>query len=480
MDQYYYSRMKDTTRRDNDQVVSRQTGLQEEGIFAIKEVPSPPSDGPKMIMVDQLWLSLWVVEQRKLLPGGRERWSLLSSAVLTSFPHTSYPRSRSGFPSLYRTADVRQKVLERLEQYEDEGTYRACSLVSSILSASILGTLSVRQDWSLDFLELFREAIGEAAEKQDNFFRNFDRSMRSGRKPLGVEQRREEIKLGLELADIVDELNMLRQLLDTQMDVLRKAIDKLYEILLDGTYCVDVIHTEMKRIRAELMDVHSLQINRMLDDSERVQKRLMDLLDLQQKEQNIYEAQRANQQALFTAKHALSAEDQADATNAQSQILFIFTLVTIVFLPLSFITSYFGLFNVNNPEGGNVNYGRSYVDTVMGAASGVMTTAFLVGAVAWYYWSKKQSADQRAKELQKYEDNGDLPPGLIFDDSQDRQRMDKFNPRHVDRAKTSKPVVDEKENEAVWPVESSLDRLISRIGKRGLKPEDEGNQQEQV
>lgn len=94
----------------------------------------------------------------------------------------------------------------------------------------------------------------------------------------------------------------------------------------------------------------------MLSGSERLRKKLFDLQDLQQKEEDVHEAQRANRhavaaarQALFATKQALSSQDQADAAEAQSWILFIFTVVTIVFLPLSFLTSYFGMFNVKDP-----------------------------------------------------------------------------------------------------------------------------------
>ena len=52
LDQFYYSRLERTDERDNDQVASKQT----------KESPL----GAKMIMVDQLWLGLWLSEGSNL------------------------------------------------------------------------------------------------------------------------------------------------------------------------------------------------------------------------------------------------------------------------------------------------------------------------------------------------------------------------------------------------------------------------------
>ena len=52
---------------------------------------------------------------------------------------------------------------------------------------------------------------------------------------------------------------------------------------------------------------------------------LMSLLDLQQKEDSLKEA-------IFSNDQALAAQEQAEETEAQSQILFLFTLVTIVFV----------------------------------------------------------------------------------------------------------------------------------------------------
>jgi hypothetical protein len=108
---------------------------------------------------------------------------------------------------------------------------------------------------------------------------------------------------------------------------------------------------------------------------------LLSLLDLQQKEANIDEAHSSNLQTKIAVEQSKHARKQADATGAQSQILLLFTIVTIIFvsprrkgvhsrwlirvcqLPLSFFTSYFGM-EATIVQGGNEKV--SHVWKIMG------------------------------------------------------------------------------------------------------------------
>ena len=129
---------------------------------------------------------------------------------------------------------------------------------------------------------------------------------------------------------------MLKRLFETQRDVLRKAkIDPggrrswSYESLYNG----------IQHVIEHGPETFLHEIERMLGLTKQLRHNLMSLLDLQQKEQSVQEARSISQTAFLTAKQAITAQDQADSTDAQSRIIFVFTLVTIVFLPLSFLTS---------------------------------------------------------------------------------------------------------------------------------------------
>jgi hypothetical protein len=156
-----------------------------------------------MIMVDQIWLRLWIVERK--FPLEKDVSSVVSSRLLTAFPYTSYARSDKDFPGLFDLADVLQMAVSDLEdtlrqdeRYDEDYTVRQAA---AILSRAVLGTLSIgHQDMSntqrqgsnealdkarqsLMFLELFREAIGQATDKYNGLFRKFEERIRSKDKP---------------------------------------------------------------------------------------------------------------------------------------------------------------------------------------------------------------------------------------------------------------------------------------------------------
>lgn len=422
---------------------------------------------PKMIMVDQIWLCLWIVESDigSLEP---EIWHYANSAVLTSFPSTSYARSNQDPPDLYHIADVREAVLRELEGKEDSTFHasrasHASELAASILSTALLGVLSIREPLSLEFLELFREAIADVTMKYDDLFRKFDMSMDQGEERIDVKQRREMVRQGLQIADIIDELHMLERLFATQRDVLENAISNI-----ENVKCLKSLRNEMKDILEKISTHYLPQIGWMTKDAERVQKNVLDLLDLQQKEENInkaqdhiHEAQRLNQQSLFAAKQALSAQVQADATEAQSQILFLFTMVTIIFLPLSFFTSYFGM-NIDNGRGDTKNYAHSHVNKVMGGSSGPIIGTLLIGAVVWYLVSKKRSEDKRTRELIRLQDERCLPEKMILPTDPEYQRMKKMRQK---LARTKAKAAAEKYGHK--------DTGVRALRARRLKPEED-------
>lgn len=88
-------------------------------------------------------------------------------------------------------------------------------------------------------------------------------------------------------------------------------------------------------IRKRMLDqerrlkVHKRDIDAMDEQSERLYKSLRDLLDLKQKHSNALEARFSSEQALAAAK--------------EGQTIMVFTIVTIIFMPMSFIAAYFGI-----------------------------------------------------------------------------------------------------------------------------------------
>jgi hypothetical protein len=214
--------------------------------------------------------------------------------------------------------------------------------------------------------------------------------------PLTTENRPEVVTLGLEIADIIDELHMLERLFWTQYRVLNRLSMKIMSqhiVVLKGLG--EGISTILERINHSFL----VQVKQMITNSERVYKSILDLLDLHQKEENIRKAKRANQQAQFSAKQVMSAQATADATEAQSWILFVFTSITTIFLPLSFFTAL-------------------VTNKAMRTSGGTIAFVFAVDAAIYYFWGKHVAAKERTMWLIDLEDKKFLPSDLM--DSKDQ------------------------------------------------------------
>lgn len=565
LDQFYFSHAKNTDERDRDQVVSRQT------------LNDGSPGGQKMIMVDQIWLRLWIVELPKY-----NSMVCVSSRLLTAFPYTSYARSGKDFPGLFDLADVLQMAVGDLEaglrQNQTPGDDYTARQAAAILSRAVLGTLSIghrntssaqqqkpnealdKARQSLMFLELFREAIGQATDQYNSLFRKFEERIRSKGKlayeqsnlesdasaeeavlepstetrngdtgatnqstapgiveggtgspqpppapgiventngiqrpqpALGVfengtgnpmpqpapapgttatgdcgnvrstleamkasrknrkrnrvqlasvTEKADQMKLAIEIEDILNELHMLEQLFNIQQTVLSQGIKES-----DNVDCLKPLRDVMEHIAHEIGREYLPQVTRMIKDSERLRQSLYNLLDLEQKEESLNEAQRANQQALFAAKQALSSQDSADAAQAQSLILFVFTVVTIVFAPLSFFTSFFQLYSVEkNPDADSLAYRPDYVRKVMWGFSGTFYFSALAGAAAFIWYKTKTSRAERTKELLHLDLKDNLPPDLIDDEDSENDRMDEMYPKYEKERLKKRKKADEK------------------------------------
>ncbi|KIW23067.1 hypothetical protein, variant 1 [Cladophialophora immunda] len=415
LDQFYYSRLEHTDERDNDQVVSKQT----------KASPT----GAKMIMVDQLWLGLWVSAQHPALRSPAQlNFRKDRAIILTSFPDTAYARDDDPPREKYCAVDIRQQVFKAIEDgairgpTSDEVPAADCAV--EVLRTALLGMLSYRKDWSLDFMELFREALGQITEQHSKNFRQYTTSIGSRGKCSEQEEikfkvmvqtgKMEEIRLSLEVADIIDELNMLRKLFVEQIEVLQRASIQVDEVRAGpGIEHAPWLESFGKTLRELLGKVEDylFRAKSMIEDGERAQKDILVFLDIQQREENIQETRSLNQQALFAAKQAISAQEQADATDAQNQILFIFTIVTIVFTPLSFLASYFALADKHN-------------GTIFGASAGVWVGLGLTGLL-YFFWSRRGAKKSRIEELAGLKMGGYLPDRLLDSNRKLSEEVDK-------------------------------------------------------
>jgi hypothetical protein len=117
LDQFFYSRLLDTTQRDNDQVVSKNTDWSQ--------------DGPNMVMVDQLWL--WVIDPNTPElgldgnAGDKSDAEMLAApeksrhqSIVTFFPRKECEDTESKKDVHWEAADLRRRILIELDKNPSE------------------------------------------------------------------------------------------------------------------------------------------------------------------------------------------------------------------------------------------------------------------------------------------------------------------------------------------------------------------------
>ncbi|KAI9368107.1 hypothetical protein BJX61DRAFT_242121 [Aspergillus egyptiacus] len=338
LDQFFYPNI-DTQTRDQDQVVYR---------YQTKRSRTPE---PKIFMVDQLWM-----------------WILGPSLIVTSFPQRwDQPKNDPLNVLDGIIEDINSKTREPVRSIFDLALI-ITNRCSGVFDRHRLG------DDEYQFLDMFESSIGIATDRESMLFNQFNRAsaqasdwLKNHRKlsrfsrhkeeqdvakNLNKEDRKkkaegcddeplfvdklldigQETDLLAEAKDIRDELNMIRTVLEHQKHVLSSFQEVVCEIYQSEQRSQVEVKKRFKE-QERTIDMHLKDIERMDKQAERIYSSITDLLDLKQKHANAFEAR--------------FARDQAAGTTRQGKILMVFTIVTIVFLPLSFITS---IFTIELPE----------------------------------------------------------------------------------------------------------------------------------
>lgn len=351
LDQFFYPNI-DTQSRDQDQVIYRyQTqGPGREG----------PGTDPKIFMVDQLWM--WILGTNLIVTGFPQRWDQPKNDplnVLDGIIEDINSKTRDPVNSVYdlaiiitnrcsgvfdrhRLGDDEYQFLDMFESSIGIATDRETLLFNRFNHASVQASGWLKSHRKLNrFSRNSARSISgrDGAADEDNSGDGVDYHLDDGQ-PLFVDRLLdigEETDLLAETKDIRDELNMIRTVLEHQEHVLEGFQEVICEIY-HGQHRSQ--HEVKKRFKDQqrMIDMHVKDIDRMDKQAERIYHSITDLLDLKQKHANAFEAR--------------FARDQAAGTTRQSKTIMVFTIVTIVFLPLSFITS---VFTINMKEFENLN-----------------------------------------------------------------------------------------------------------------------------
>ncbi|KAM0282095.1 hypothetical protein ACHAO9_010416 [Fusarium lateritium] len=360
LDQYYYPTLTDTDSRDKDQVLSKYLelkALQADRPPTTSTVPNSTDrtvkDRPISILkVDQIWM--WIVDEKTIITASTEA------------------EDRNGNSK----ASLLQTVLDSIIYGEKRGTFEHPTSAHSMMDL-ILGVATgffakkfvpLPDNPGRIFktpLEVFRESLRHAADEEIFLYQTFLREL-NGQKRRDMWQDESpsnhvikdmpshplssssdpysispEAKVLDTIRDIRDELHMLKSLAEDQELVWKQAFKD--SALEDSFQYYQLCAPE--DVKKDLDD--------MLMEVETINNSINTLLDLRQKQASI---------------------SQANDTAKQSNTIFVFTVITIVFLPLSFLSSLFALDVSSFPHGsGDLKYPGWWLFLILFGASAVIS-----------------------------------------------------------------------------------------------------------
>ncbi|KAH7037251.1 uncharacterized protein B0I36DRAFT_282942 [Microdochium trichocladiopsis] len=309
LDQYFYHGI-DTTIRDTDQVVYRYCKHNH-----IEQ---------KVFMVDQLWL--WIIGKDLIITCFPQRWNQPKQDplnVLDGIIEETNAKTRPPIESVY---DLAMLITHRCSGMFDRHRLH---------------------DPDYQFLDMFEQSIGVVTDLESQLFSRFNRASEQSTKWLQDHHQRRlgrhsnffpdigvETALLVEIKDIRDELGIIAQILDSQLSALGYFESVVTEeVRSEGPRKVtDATVIDIKKHSREQcrgVEDRLKDIDRMDQQAERLYVSLRDLLDLKQKHSNVLEARFAGDQAVIAAR--------------QGQTIMVFTIVTIIFLPMSFIAAFFAI-----------------------------------------------------------------------------------------------------------------------------------------
>ncbi|RDL39424.1 uncharacterized protein BP5553_03764 [Venustampulla echinocandica] len=369
IDQYYYSSLADTSRRDADQVVRRyQTRKwEEEAEHNHGSNSKTPDDDSnfQMGMVDQLWL--WVIDDKTVV--------------------TCFPKSCGGETKESSRRELVDKI--RLHIHEDtrpeiSSIYHLATVITSLCAGFIEDCHASLPDGPESFLHMFSGSISIVTDEEVRCFEVFKREISKHEDPHEMDDTsshshgldlQKDIKLLEEIKDIRDELNILHSILEDQEDLLQRLStlisqpDTVAEQKIEKDPVLNY-YRERSDIKLRIEKIRKLQM-----DAGTAYNSLNHLLDLKQKNANIMEAAQARIQTEQTFKQSIE-------TTKQGRTILVFTIVTIIFLPMSFLSSFFALNIKSFPHAdGNLLYTSDWIFSRIFGTSAALTIPLVLIAI---------------------------------------------------------------------------------------------------
>lgn len=335
LDQYGYPSLRNTSVRDGDQILYKRTKADADAPPAKEEkskhkhrslgrrsvaaganidptsgVPHADADA-KVLMVDQMWL--WVIDNQ---------------TVVTFFPPKEREENDNG---LSREGDLRSEIYQDVNGDYASQCVDPYDFAALAVFHAIKALLDRTTDRNLQVFRVFEEYISILTEQQTSSFKHFRNNHRFEKAKDDNAQshidNRKDLDALLELRDIEDELKTIDKLIKEQQSCVSDMITQYCD--LNARHGKGMNGSNFLAEAQQFLNDHKEQLDSMLKGAVAAQRAFKDLLDMKQKQANIVEAH--------------LAREQTEVAADQSRSVMIFTIFTIIFLPLSFFASVFGI-----------------------------------------------------------------------------------------------------------------------------------------
>jgi Mg2+ and Co2+ transporter CorA len=387
LDQYVYHNM-DTADRDSDQVIQRfqraymlgMPGVDEFSGDTYREIISEtslPSARPlprssrslkaprksdvTTLMVDQLWI--WILGERLVITCAPQRWSKpeddpydvfdrmkahLSSAVEP--PKSAGDLAMLAMTECFGTFDRHARTAQRLQVMNmfEQSIGRIAATESTLLKTFSEAYRTLNR-------KAFLERPGDSPVAENPEFRKFVRTLND----LTT-----ETDLLSELKDIRDELHIMNTILTDQQKVSRRLLEVQAMLACNKSTTLfkpSTLAPTASERQEDIFEPLNATIGQGLQDIERLDAQatrlsesLSELLQLKQAHSNAFELEFSRNLSLETTKLSRDAAKQGRA-------VLVFTIVTIVFSPLSFVAAFFTMQLSNLPDPMSLSYVSKYI-----------------------------------------------------------------------------------------------------------------------
>ncbi|KAH6667730.1 ankyrin repeat-containing domain protein [Halenospora varia] len=285
-----------------------------------------------VLMIDQLWL--WIIDGK---------------TIVTSFPHRLFDRNSEDLDATDKT-DILKAIVSYLHNARRPEINSSHSLADLIISQCVGILHKAEMIPDLDFLKKYSVQSNKWADQVmqmlSKFVRDFEEFMiwikeqpaeseESIRWFESIFSVTDQTQLLRNIQDIKDELGMLKAVFDDQIQVLNAAgglieqadFQCVYGCHKNEGYRQRCRHSSKTFVDQSLK--HLKHVERMQVQANQAYDTLKDLLNLKQQQAYVLEARVSRNEAISSGE--------------QSKTIMVFTIVTIIFLPLTFVTTIFTL-----------------------------------------------------------------------------------------------------------------------------------------